>query len=77
MLSFQKSHKIEGMIIFQLSASDEILGLTKEEFISKIEHKLNLFQISPDNNTTRDMNISIGESQTQFANVRDSCETLN
>ena len=42
MLSFPKSHAIEGMIKFQFSFYNQINyeGLTKEEFLETIQHRL-------------------------------------
>ena len=42
MLSFQKSHNIDGMIRFQFSKDGDLFheGLAKEEFLEKIQHRL-------------------------------------
>ena len=64
MLSFPKSHRIEGMIRFQFSNSDTIEGITKQEFIFKIQHNLTLHDLS---NVT---------DQTEIFEVMAPCSTL-
>ena len=70
MLSFQKSHKIEGMIRFQFSHDDKQLfeGKTKEQFLVNIQHHLQ---------TISDVIVTNLTDVTDEYEVRAPCGTLN
>ena len=65
MLSFQKTHRIEGMIQFQFTTRDTIQGISKTEFLTQIQHKLILYETVHETN------------QTQLFEVSAPCSTLN
>ena len=67
MLSFPPSHAIEGMIKFQFSHSNTINfeGLTKEEFLATIQHRLSFSEVLNNSATT------------EMFEVRAPCNTIN